>query len=48
MLRLKTKQEKTIPSGRGTATAIVHLIIDELHINGESYGIVPDDLEEDE
>ena len=33
MLRLKTKTEKTVPNGRGTADVIVHLIIDNLNIN---------------
>ena len=33
MLRLKTKTEKTVPNGRGTIEAIVHLIIDNLNVN---------------
>ena len=33
MLRLKTKTPKTVPNGRGTTEAIVHLIIDNLNVN---------------
>lgn len=33
MLRLKTKTEKTVAYGRATKQVIIHLIIDNLHIN---------------
>ena len=33
MLRLKTKTEKQVPFERGFKNAIVHLIINDLHIN---------------
>ncbi|MFZ2432522.1 MAG: hypothetical protein WAW57_15390 [Lutibacter sp.] len=33
MLKLKTKSEKTVPFGRTTKQAIVHLIIDNLNVN---------------